>query len=286
MMAGNDSIPVLIVHGGGGAEIKSKRRKQLIQSRVKEFLDAAYSCLLRENSIAAVTKAVSLFEDDPLFNAGTGAVLQADGKARLSASIMDAKTSNFAGIINVRTVKNPVMVARILLNEPSKVLEGQGAERFARMNGFPVYNPCTSEAVNRWKRSQSKATDTVGACALDAQGSLASATSTGGRGMEHPGRVSDSATPAGNYASLFCAASATGYGEDIMSEALAVRLVQRVTDGTPLERAIGKTFGEVRKKKRLMAAIALDRHGNIAVRKTTESLIYGWKKGSRVFVFS
>jgi L-asparaginase len=126
---------------------------------------------------------------------------------------------------------------------------------------------------------------TVGACARDQYGNLASATSTGGRGFERPGRVSDSCTPAGNYANNLCAVSATGTGEEIMDEALAVRIVTRVIDGMTLEKAFEKTFAEVRSRNHQMGAIGVDHKGNLSHATTTELLIYGWRDGKRVQIF-
>jgi len=118
--------------------------------------------------------------------------------------------------------------------------------------------------------------DTVGACALDRFGRLASATSTGGRGFERPGRVSDSAMPVANYADNRSAISATGIGEEIIDEGLAIKIAARVQDGMNLQKAFQKTFDEVRSRGRRMRAIGLDTRGNIAHLTTTETLIYGW----------
>ena len=110
-------------------------------------------------------------------------------------------------------------------------------------------------------REQITAYGTVGALALDADGELAAATSTGGRGFERAGRVSDTGMPIGNYATAEAAVSCTGIGEDILDEALAVRLVQRVTDGASLKAAWTVTFGEMTVRRRRVGAIGLDRHG-------------------------
>ncbi len=272
--------PVLIIHGGAGRRSKDAERSRRIRQKIELILDLSYGKLVNSNALDAVTYAVQMLEDDEDFNAGRGSRLQADGKARLSASIMDGKHEKFAGVINVQNLKNPIQLARMLLKEEFRVLAGKGALDFAIRRGFKPEDPRTPESIQRWKKSRVRGMDTVGACALDAAGNLASATSTGGRGYETPGRVSDSGMPVANYANRHCAVSATGIGEQIMDQALAVRVVTRVSDGSTLTEAFQKTFKEVKKNKRLMGAIGLDHKGRPAIGYTTEELVYGWTDGS------
>ena len=279
------SQPVLIIHGGAGRKTANTKRQKQIQESLSSILLLAHKRLLLTNSLEAVTYAVTLLEDDPLFNAGTGARLQSDGHARLSASIMDGGSRKFAGVINLENIKNPILVARALLKKNDRVLAGIGAFEFAKDIGFKTFNTRTEESVRLWRKTKTAAFDTVGACALDSAGLLASATSTGGKGMEWPGRVSDSATPAGNFADEFCAISATGIGEEIMDEGLAVKIATRVRDGRTINSAFERSFKEVRLGNRFMGAIGLDRLGNVAWDFTTERMAFGWKKGNKQEIF-
>jgi L-asparaginase len=273
--------PVLIVHGGAGRAFTDPKRPARIRQKLSAILDATYDKLTKTNALEAVTLAVRLLEDDPTFNAGTGSRLQADGQARLSASVMDGKHERFAAVINVEMIKNPVLVARALLSEENRVLAGSGAFEFAKKTGLKAEDPRTQEAVLNWEKWKKKAYDTVGACALDRRGNLASATSTGGRGFETPGRVSDSAMPVANYADGKCAVSATGIGEDIIDEGLAIKIGTRVRDGMGLKSAFQKTFREVRSRGRKMGAIGLDAKGNFSWGMSTDTLLYAWRTPSQ-----
>lgn len=284
-MKSHNVKPVLIIHGGAGRNFQDQRRFRRVRKKMRRILKLGYQKLVETNALDAVTYVVRLLEDDPEFNAGTGSMLQADGKARLSASVMDASTMRFAGVINIENIKNPVLVARALLSENSRVLAGSGAFRFARKIGFKAEDPRTTKAIRRWRERKEQGTDTVGACALDRLGHLASATSSGGRGFELPGRVSDSGMPIANFADDKCAISATGNGEEIIDEGFAVRIAQRIQDGRTLRRAFQKTFRELRARKRRIGAIGLDRKGNVAYAKTTDILIYAWRRGEKQEIF-
>jgi len=258
--------PVLVLHGGTGIRPEHKRLGPL-RRNLRAISAKAYEHLKTHNALETVSFAVRLLEDDPLFNAGTGSSLQADGRARMSAAIMDGPTLRFAAVLNVERVRHPVLVADALLDEEDRVLAGTGAIRYARLKKFPAWNPVTALRRRQWqqrRREQVAGYGTVGALALDAEGALAAATSTGGRGFERVGRVSDSGMPAGNYANADAAVSCTGVGEDIVDEALAVRLVQRLTDGTSLKKAWAVTFGEMTVRRRRVGAVGLDRHGQWA----------------------
>ena len=292
--------PVLIIHGGAGRAWKDSCPRARIRKKLARILDFSYKKLVKTNALEAVTYAVKLLEDDPEFNAGTGSQLQADGRARLSASLMDGARLRFAGVINLEQIKNPILVARRLLDEKDRVLASQGAIRFAKKLGMKSFDPRTRESILRWKRyrppsSSPRSTggglrwgasyDTVGACALDRFGNLASATSTGGRGFERPGRVSDSAMPVANYADKRCAVSATGIGEEIIDEGLAIKIATRVEDGMKLSRAFEKTFKEIQSRGKRMGAIGIDRKGNLAHFTTTEVLLWAWQNGRMKMIF-
>ena len=276
--------PILIIHGGAGSRFKDAAKRSQVREKIEKILSAAFE-KLKISSLEAVTYAVKLLENDPAFNAGTGSLLQSDGHARLSASIMDGPQLRFAGVINLENIKNPVLVALALLKEKDRGRCGEGAFRFAKKMGLKPADTRTVQALQRWRKDKKTGMDTVGACALDSRGRLASATSTGGRGLEFPGRVSDSGMPVANYADARCAISATGIGEEIMDQGLAVRIAVRMQDGLSLQSAFEKTFREIRSRKHKMGAIGVDYKGNIMQATTTEVLIYGWQKDKQQKTF-
>ncbi|HTD39543.1 MAG TPA: isoaspartyl peptidase/L-asparaginase, partial [Mucilaginibacter sp.] len=174
--------------------------------------------------------------------------IQSDGKIRMSASLMNGKTQQFSGVINIEAVRNPIRVAEKLMSREDKVLSGKGAIEFARYNGFPYYNPETPMRRREYEKrlSDSIRMGTVGCVAIDFYGDLAAATSTGGKGFQIPFRVSDSATAAGNYVNSCAGVSCTGVGEDIVSGAVAPKIVTRVTDGMTIQQATMKTLDELK----------------------------------------
>lgn len=232
----------------------------------------------------AVAWAVAALEDDPQFNAGTGAKLQADGAARLSASLMDGTARRFSGVVNVERVRNPILLAVRLQREEDRVLAGEGARAFARRQRVPDFDPITEERWSEWrKRSEGdRLYGTVGAVAVDRNGKMAAATSTGGKGMARPHRVGDTATVAGNYASAKAAVSATGFGEEIVDLALAVRIVTRVDDGASLREAFERTFREARRSGVRAGAIGVDAKGNVEVRTTTPCILHAVRTTGRL----
>ena len=125
----------------------------------------------------------------------------------------------------------------------------------------------------------------MGCVAIDAEGKLAVATSTGGKGFEIPGRISDSATVAGNYANEFCAVSCTGVGEDIVSGAVAAKIVTRVTDGFSIEEAFQKTFNELKPYDGFAGAIAIDKNGNVFHQDSHPSMVFASFDGQSFEIF-
>ncbi len=255
------SQAVLVIHGGAGARASGRRLTQ-IRQHLRTICDEAYAQLRSYSARDAVVFAVERLEDDPLFNAGTGSALQQDGVARMSASIMDGASRRFAAVLNIERVRHPVRVAERLLKKSDRVLAGREATRFARSQGMPAWNPVMPERWRQWRSRRRGQYGTVGAVALDARGRLAAATSTGGKGFERPGRVSDSGLPVGNYANDRVAISCTGIGEDIMEEGLAVQFAQRVADGASLRRAVTRTAHELTQHHRRLGFIAVDWQGH------------------------
>lgn len=239
----------LIIHGGFFSESSTNQEtKKAKQDALAEIVSLGHAYLQHHTALETVVYTVALLEDNELFNAGIGSQIQSDGKVRLSSALMDGKTEKFSGVINVEDVKNPIKIALNLQTYDDRVLSGQGAQDFARKNGFEYFNPITAQRQAEYeaKLNQKNNKGTVGCVALDANGNIAAATSTGGKGFEIPCRVSDSATVAGNFANAHAGISCTGVGEDIVSGALAAKIVTRVTDGFSLKDAADKSFAELK----------------------------------------
>ena len=254
----------LIIHGGFFSESRTNQEmKHAKQQALREIVQLGYKYLETHNSIETVVYTVALLEDCDLFNAGTGSQIQSDGKIRMSASLMNGKTMQFSGVINIEGVKNPIRVAEKLLAMEDKVLSGKGAIEYARHNGFAYYDPEIPQRRSEYEKklSDSIRLGTVGCVALDIYGDLAAATSTGGKGFEIPGRVSDSATAAGNYVNECAGISCTGVGEDIVSGAVAPKIVTRVTDGMTLQLATMKTLHELKPFNGFAGVIGIKANG-------------------------
>ncbi|KQR71786.1 isoaspartyl peptidase/L-asparaginase [Pedobacter sp. Leaf176] len=256
----------LIIHGGFFSESSTNQEtKKAKQDALANIVTLGYDYLKNHTALETVVYTVGLLEDNDLFNAGIGSQIQSDGKVRLSAAVMDGKTAKFSGVINVEDVKNPIEIAQHLLTYDDRVLSGDGAQNFARNNGFDYFNPITEQRQSEYevKLNQKNNIGTVGCVALDTAGNLAAATSTGGKGFEIPCRVSDSATVAGNYANEFAGISCTGVGEDIVSGALAAKIVTRVTDGFSLKDASDKSFAELKAFDGFAGVIGIAANGDI-----------------------
>jgi len=258
----------LIIHGGFFSESHTNHEvKKAKQEALKEIAELGYKHLATHTALETVVYTVHLLENCELFNAGTGSQIQSDGKIRMSASLMDGRTMKFSGVINIEDVKNPICIAEKLQHYEDKVLSGNGAQEFAREHGFGYHNPEIQQ--RRWEYEQKlsgsirKGKGTVGCVAMDITGNIASGTSTGGKGFEIPGRVSDSATAAGNYANEFAGVSCTGVGEDIVSGAVAVKIVTRVTDGMTLAQATEKTLSELKPFDGFAGIIGITANGDI-----------------------
>ncbi len=256
----------IIIHGGFFSESSTNQEtKKAKQDALSEIVTKGYEYLKTHTALETVVYTVSLLEDNELFNAGLGSQIQSDGKVRLSASLMDGKTQKFSGVINVEDVKNPIQIAEQLLKEEDRVLSGDGAQDYARQLGFESYDSIipTRQADFDEKLKQHENKGTVGCVALDNEGNIAAATSTGGKGFEIPCRVSDSATVAGNYANQHAGISCTGVGEDITSAALAAKIVTRVTDGFTLEDACEKSFKELKPYNGFAGVVGISADGDI-----------------------
>ncbi|MFY1046502.1 isoaspartyl peptidase/L-asparaginase [Chryseobacterium sp. GP-SGM7] len=278
----------IIIHGGFFSESdQSHEVKVAKQNSLKNIAEKAYQYLEIHSAVDTVAYAVSLLEDDELFNAGIGSQIQSDGIIRMSAALMDGETQKMSGVINIQDVKNPIFVAKELMKEDDRVLGGNGAKMYADKNGFENFS---TEIPQRRKEYEAKLENggkgTVGCVALDKNGKLAVATSTGGKGFEIPGRISDSATVAGNYANEFCAVSCTGVGEDIVSNATSAKIVTRVTDGMNLKEAFEKTFAELKIIDGFAGAIAIDKSGNIYHQDSYPTMVFASFDGNNFEIFN
>lgn len=296
--------PKLIIHGGAGSSLKDKGGVEAVRKSLYQVIEEVYALLLSgATAPEAVGRGCQMLEDNPCFNAGTGSVLQSDGQIRMSASLMDGATQRFSGVINISRVKNPIELAQFLQNSPDRVLSDQGNSELVRELQIPSYDPLTELRLQEWLQERhdnfqrkmagvvaqqelvetaNAGRGTIGVVVLDTNGKLAVGTSTGGKGFERIGRVSDSAMPAGNYATNYAAVSCTGIGEDIIDECLAPRIVVRVTDGLSLKEAMSRSFAEADKNRRDLGAIALDMNGAIAWGKTSEVLLAAYHDGEKI----
>jgi L-asparaginase len=277
----------IIIHGGFFSESATNHETKVAkQQALRHIIKDSYHYLKTHSALETVVYAVSMLEDDALFNAGIGSQIQSDGKIRMSASLIDGSTMKMSGVINIEEVKNPIQVAQVLLNYEDKILGGSGATNFAREHGFEKFS---TEIPQRRSEYQAKLSGTrigtVGCVAFDNDGKIAVATSTGGKGFEIPGRISDSATVAGNYANEFCGVSLTGVGEDIVSGAVAAKIVTRVTDGFTLKDAFAKTFTELLPFDGFAGAIAIDNKGNVFHQDSHPSMVFASFDGENEEVF-
>ncbi|SMP10102.1 isoaspartyl peptidase/L-asparaginase [Chryseobacterium profundimaris] len=277
----------IIIHGGFFSESDQSHEVKIAkQESLKNIAKKAFDFLQTHSAFDTAAFAVSLLEDDELYNAGIGSQIQSDGIIRMSAAIMDGETQKMSGVINIQDVKNPVFVAKALMKEDDRVLGGNGAKEYATTHGFENFS---TEIPKRRKEYEKKLHNggkgTVGCVAFDKNGNLAVATSTGGKGFEIPGRISDSATVAGNYANSFCAVSCTGVGEDIVSNATATKIVTRVTDGMSLQEAFDKTFDELKAIDGFAGAIAIDYNGNLYHKDSYPTMVFASFDGENLETF-
>lgn len=214
----------IVIHGGAGPMTKANMDTSL-EKQYKEALTVALHTgkkILAEGGTAldAVEMTIRVMEDNPLFNAGKGAVFTHEGKNELDASIMDGSNLAAGAVAAVTNIKNPIRAARMVMSRsPHVLLTGAGASQFAKEQGLEIVAPSYFYTQRRWNELQEilkkEKNGTVGCCALDRHGNLAAGTSTGGMDNKRYNRIGD--TPiigAGTYANnATCAISATGHGE-------------------------------------------------------------------------
>jgi len=292
----------LALHGGAGTI--SKDLPDSVRQQYYDGLEAAVrtgELVLRDGGSAldAVEQVVRNLENNPLFNAGKGAVFTAEGTNELDAAIMDGSTLEAGAITGVTTVKNPVSLARIVMEESRHIFfSGQGAERYADQTDVErVENDYffTQNRYDAWQRAQGQSMNlsretsplerewlidkkfgTVGAVALDMDGKLAAATSTGGMTNKQFGRVGDvPIIGSGTYANHVAAISATGWGEKIMQQVSANTIANLVEfGGYSLDGAVDYLLEE-RLQPDEAGFIAVDSNGNIVMKMNTPGMFRG-----------
>jgi beta-aspartyl-peptidase (threonine type) len=290
----------MAIHGGAGtmprAEMTSDAERRY-RSGLEEALDAGYEVLRGGgSSLDAVTRAVVLLENNPLFNAGRGSVFTMDGRNELDASIMDGQTLKAGAVSGVTRIQNPVLLARSVMEQSEHVmLAGAGAEEFAESQGFSFVPQGYFHTPERWQQLQRirsgerglsghtiSHVGTVGAVALDSHGHLAAATSTGGMTGKRFQRIGDSPIiGAGTYADdRSCAVSATGHGEIFLRCAVAHDISARMRYGG---RGIGAAarevvFEELPAHHGEGGVVAIDNRGEIALEFNSEGMFRASRK--------
>ena len=281
----------IAIHAGAGtirAEDMSLEQEQDIRTTLERAASEAHKLLSSGgSSMDAVTRAVTILEDSPHFNAGRGAVFNAEGKNELDASIMDGKTRNAGAVTGVHNIRNPILLARAVMEHSRHVmLMGEGAELFAREQGLAFEPDEYFHTDFRWKQLEAaRASEdprttllsesaeywysTVGAVALDQDGNLAAATSTGGMTNKRWGRIGDSPIiGAGTYAdNRSCAVSATGHGEYFIRQTVARDICARMQyRGDSLETAARQVVMEdLVEMEARGGIISVDSAGNLAL---------------------
>ena len=279
---GQSSGPLIVLHGGAGPMDPSREGLRKATQSLERIGRMGLAELSRgATPIEIVISMLRGLELDEQFNAGRGAALQSDGQARLTAAVMDSERQAFSGVIGARYLLHPSILAGALQNRRARVLTEPGTDLLARELAIPVESVVTPKRLQRWaERIQGseifsdESCDTVGVLVRYADGRMAVGTSTGGRGFEYPGRVSDSATVAGTYCSAVAAISATGIGEQIVDDALAARLETRCRDGLNLEQASRRCFEEALSRERSYGWIAVDSRGTWAAVHTTPTMAW------------
>jgi beta-aspartyl-peptidase (threonine type) len=272
----------IVIHGGAGddpAELSEESRLARTTA-LRGALELGVEVLKGGGtSLDAVEKVIRHLEDEPQFNAGRGAVFNADGGHELDASMMDGRNRACGAVAGVRTVKNPISLARLVMTKTRHVLlASEGADRFAKEMGVELVpqdyfsTPFQRERLNRAKQAENSAkTDahmgTVGCAALDRHGNLAAGTSTGGLTNKRFGRIGDSPIiGAGTYAdNATCAVSCTGVGELFIRNAIAYDISARMAyQNASLEDAVAQVIQKTLPKDS-GGVIAVDRHGKIVM---------------------
>ncbi|HVD94846.1 MAG TPA: isoaspartyl peptidase/L-asparaginase [Candidatus Limnocylindria bacterium] len=303
----------LVIHGGAGTIGRSDitpEKESEYRAGLERALTAGYEILKRGgSSLDATEAAVRVLEDDPHFNAGRGSVFTSAGTNEMDAAVMDGKTLAAGAVAVLKHVKNPISLARLVMEKSGHVMiDGEGAEAFAKENGVELvdqkyfFTQARWEALQKIKAAEKKRTGgagkafiitdqdrhgTVGAVALDKNGNLAAATSTGGTTNKRPGRVGDSPViGAGTYANnATCAVSATGDGEYFIRASVGHDISALIEyRGMSLKDAAQAVLDKVAKLGGTGGLIAIDHEGKMALPFNTAGMYRGYVDSSGKFV--
>lgn len=287
----------LAIHGGAGTILRSLMTPELekeYRTGLEEAVRSGWQILERGGtSLDAVEAAVVSLEDCPLFNAGRGSVFTHEGKTEMDACVMDGSRVRAGAVAAVRNVKNPVRLARLVMERTEHVLlAGDGADLFAEEAEVELRDNTYFYTDFRWKQleeareagrvqldhSAPKPIGTVGAVACDSEGRLAAATSTGGMTNKRYGRIGDTAiVGAGTYADELCAVSCTGHGEYFMRGVAAYDVAARMRyKGISLEDAASETVEHLSSIGGEGGLIAIDAQGNVVLPFNSEGMYRGW----------
>jgi beta-aspartyl-peptidase (threonine type) len=283
----------ILVHGGAG-DVRADRLPEHVEGCRIAATEAARILMGGGSALNAAQRAVEILEDDPRFNAGTGACLNAEGRIELDAAIMEGTLLRAGSIAALAPFQHPIAIARAILNEGGHVMyAGEGAERFALSRGFARATDdalITDAARNRWEKvragggNEGWAGGTVGAVARDRHGTVVAATSTGGMVNKAPGRVGDSPIlGAGTYADDESGAcSNTGNGEAIMRLCLAKTACEWMRAGMhPVDAARAAARAMLVRTGGTGGIILVDRAGRLGFARTTPTMTWaaasdGW----------
>ena len=288
--------PIVLVHGGAGDIPDSRDAGKLSGCIVAAKI--GYQCLSAGGSVLdAVELAVKSMELDENFNCGYGSVLTLKGTVEMEASIMNGSDLRAGCCTLIQDIVHPISFARRVMEKtPHNFLGGRAAMDFAVAQGFTVGSPGSMvtekarEALEDFVKNNSLSRSevgTVGAVAIDSQGNVAAATSTGGRTGKYEGRIGD--TPlvgCGTYAdNRFGAVSSTGMGEDIMRFVLAKDIISRMELlGSSAQEATQVSLEEMRKRTQGTAgAITIDAQGGVGIYWTSEKMAWAYQKGDKVY---
>lgn len=289
----------IVVHGGAGTFRAGHEDPSLLG--VRQAVEAARALLAGgAGALDAAIAAVMVMEDDPVFNAGTGSVLNLEGEAEMDAGVMVSEGLRTGNVAALKRVRNPIAVARAVMDQTDHVmLSGEGAQRFARTMGFPDHDPVIPERRAGWQRARDAMrrtgdaylphlrdllarhpdlpAGTVGAVALDKQGRIAAATSTGGVTLKLPGRIGDTPVPgAGNYATTEAGASATGKGE-LMMRFLTAKAVCDGARSADIQSAVNDVLSAMAASVgNDVGIIAVDKRGRVGIGHLTPAMPHAW----------
>ncbi len=285
---------VILVHGGAGEKAANKTQLKILEAA----LEIGFSILKKGGSSPdTVETVIRLLEDSGHFNAGQGSRLQLDGRCRMDASIMEGKTLKAGAVASIENVKNPIQVARLVMEKtPHVLMAGQGASRLAQFLKIQkkfLSSKASLKILSKTLKMKDKAIDlyrsiygheTVGVVAMDRSGTLAAGASTGGAGAMLPGRIGD--TPligSGVYADNEAGAvSMTGLGEGIIRAGLAKEICCDLLGGMPPQRATEKALKRLQVRIHGEAgAIVLNGRGEFALLHTTPYMCAGFRGESR-----